>query len=86
MKQSVRRNKSTVPVVESELVAWIDRIRGNPNEDLLSEMVRSVLKLTENEASRGDLKILNRALKELRYAFKVFAPYRAVRKVSIFGS
>lgn len=76
----------TLSLIEPELAAWIDRTRGNPNEDLVSEMIRTVLKLTEDEASRGDLKILNRALKELRYAFKVFAPYRAVRKVSIFGS
>lgn len=76
----------TLSLLEPELAAWIDRTRGNPNEDLVSELIRSVLKLTEDEASRGDLKILNRAVKELRYAFKVFAPYRAVRKVSIFGS
>ena len=37
-------------------------------------------------ANRGDLKIANRALKEMRYAFPVFAPYRAARKASIFGS
>lgn len=86
MKNSTRRNKWTLSLLEPELAAWIDRTRGNPNEDLVSEMIRTVLKLTEDEASRGDLKILNRALKELRYAFKVFAPYRAVRKVSIFGS
>lgn len=36
--------------------------------------------------SRGDLKIINRTLRELRYAFKVFMPYRRVRKVTIFGS
>jgi uncharacterized protein (TIGR00730 family) len=30
--------------------------------------------------------MLNHALRELRYAFKVFKPYRRVRKVSIFGS
>ena len=33
-----------------------------------------------------DIKILNRALKELRYGFKVFQPYHHVRKVSIYGS
>ncbi|MBI5777608.1 MAG: LOG family protein, partial [Nitrospirae bacterium] len=33
-----------------------------------------------------DLKILNRTLRELRYAFKVFGEYRDRRKVSIFGS
>ena len=35
---------------------------------------------------RQDLKILSRALKELRYAFKVFTPYRNVKKVTVFGS
>ena len=32
------------------------------------------------------IKMLNQALKELRYAFKIFSPYRKVRKVSVFGS
>jgi hypothetical protein len=33
-------------------------------------------KLASDHTSRGDLKLLNRTLLELRYAFKVFAPYR----------
>ena len=33
-----------------------------------------------------DLKIINRSFRELRYAFKVFKPYRHIRKASIFGS
>src|SRR5262249_24462618 len=37
-------------------------------------------------ANRGDVKLLSTALKELRYAFKVFAPYRRRRKVTVFGS
>ena len=36
--------------------------------------------------SRGDLKIISRTLRELRYAFKVFSPYRRLRKVTMFGS
>jgi uncharacterized protein (TIGR00730 family) len=32
------------------------------------------------------LKILSRTLRELRYAFKVFTPYRMRRKVTVFGS
>jgi len=39
-----------------------------------------------DHANRGDVKLLSTALKELRYAFKVFAPYRHRRKVTIFGS
>jgi uncharacterized protein (TIGR00730 family) len=44
------------------------------------------LLLVRDQASRLDLKIINAALKEMRYAFKVFAPYRDSRKVSVFGS
>ena len=53
---------------------------------LIAEMIRTIVRLAGDGTSRGDLKILNRALKELRHAFKVFAPYSSVRKVSIFGS
>ncbi|HEV8472590.1 MAG TPA: LOG family protein [Methylomirabilota bacterium] len=49
-------------------------------------MLTTVLKLHEDGAPPGDLKITNTALKELRYAYKVFAPYRDVRKVTVFGS
>jgi uncharacterized protein (TIGR00730 family) len=38
------------------------------------------------DADRLDMKILATTLRELRYAFKIFAPYRKNRKVSIFGS
>jgi uncharacterized protein (TIGR00730 family) len=55
-------------------------------EKLIAEMLQTVNKLATDDVSRGELKLLNRALKELRYAFKVFAPYRTVRKVSFFGS
>jgi len=51
-----------------------------------SQMLTTVLKMFEDGADVGDLKIVNSALKELRYAFKVFAPYRAVPKVTVFGS
>ena len=55
-------------------------------EALVREMLETSLKLLRDSTSIGDLKILNAALRELRYAFKVFAPYRGVRKVSVFGS
>ncbi|OGK95182.1 MAG: Rossman fold protein, TIGR00730 family [Candidatus Rokubacteria bacterium RIFCSPHIGHO2_12_FULL_73_22] len=50
------------------------------------QLLTTVLKLSEDGASPGDLKITNTALKELRYAYKVFAPYRDTRKVTVFGS
>lgn len=56
------------------------------NEDLLREMMVTICRLSADKVDRGDLKILNTALKELRYAFKVFTPYATIPKVSIFGS
>ena len=50
------------------------------------QLLTTVLKLHEDGALSGDLKVTNTALKELRYAYKVFAPYRAIRKVTVFGS
>ena len=64
----------------------VDRLGVGRNEDLVFELVTSALRLGLDGASRGDLKVANNSLKELRYAFQVFAPYRAARKASIFGS
>ncbi len=76
----------TLTGIEAQITEWLRGQSGAGNEVLIAEMLRTVLKLAAEETSRGDLKILNRALKELRYAFKIFAPYSSVRKVSIFGS
>jgi uncharacterized protein (TIGR00730 family) len=54
--------------------------------ELIERIKESTDLLASDKTSRGDLKILSRTLKELRYAFKVFAPYRRLRKVSVFGS
>ncbi len=56
------------------------------NNDLIQEIVTSALRLAREYAERGDLKIANAALKEMRYAFSIFEPYRDQRKASIFGS
>jgi uncharacterized protein (TIGR00730 family) len=42
--------------------------------------------LPTERTAQHDLKLLSRAIRELRRAFSVFAPYRAQRKVTIFGS
>lgn len=53
---------------------------------LIDELKETADKLARDGATRGDLKILSRALRELRYAFKVFTPFRRQRKVTVFGS
>jgi uncharacterized protein (TIGR00730 family) len=54
--------------------------------DYVRQMLVTALGLLGDDSSTGDLKLLNSALKELRHAFRVFAPYAHVRKVAVFGS
>jgi uncharacterized protein (TIGR00730 family) len=55
-------------------------------EQLAQQIRETADKLLRDGATRGDIKLLSTALKELRYAFKVFTPYRHLRKVTVFGS
>jgi uncharacterized protein (TIGR00730 family) len=68
----------------------IDELAGRTGTARTGRLVREILttavKLGKESASRGDLKLANDALKELRYSFKIFAPFRDVKKVVIFGS
>jgi hypothetical protein len=70
----------------AEIDAWLQAQKGSGNADQLAGIMRTVVRLANDNAGRGDVKILNRAMQELRHAFRIFAPYRQTRKVSIFGS
>jgi uncharacterized protein (TIGR00730 family) len=68
---------------KTDAVKALDRERV---ADLIAQIKESADKLAADQPSRGDLKILSRTMRELRYAFKVFSPYRSRRKVTVFGS
>ncbi|MEX2247782.1 MAG: TIGR00730 family Rossman fold protein [Dehalococcoidia bacterium] len=53
--------------------------------DILDDIVATAFRLGRT-ANRGELKLVSRSLRELGRAFRIFAPYREKRKVSIFGS
>src|SRR5450432_2093632 len=55
-------------------------------DELIQEMIVTALKMGRDNLSTADLKLFNRALKEFRYAARVFAPYNHVKKVVVFGS
>ncbi len=84
------RVRSTFDSATEELFASLIEQAGDlaypRQEQYLREILTTVMRLVRDRTSLGDLKLINTALKEMRYSFKVFAPYRAVRKVSTFGS
>lgn len=80
-KPPSRPNVSEMDPMPTEQVGAPDR-----TQELIEEIRVTADKLVRDHAVPGDIKIILRAAKELRYAFKVFAPYRRIRKVSVFGS
>ncbi|MGH8045878.1 MAG: LOG family protein, partial [Chthoniobacterales bacterium] len=54
--------------------------------ELVEELIDTALRLGRDKASIADLKLFNRAMREMRYAASVFAKFQGRRKVAIFGS
>lgn len=80
---SYRTGKARLDVAIEDL---IDEAGLTEDTELTFEMIVSALRLALADADRADLKLVNAALKELRYAFHVFAPYKDIPKCTIFGS
>jgi uncharacterized protein (TIGR00730 family) len=59
---------------------------GGYNEHDVADIIENALKLLTDVKDSGDVRIIKIALRELRYAFRLFAPYIGKRKVTIFGS
>jgi uncharacterized protein (TIGR00730 family) len=72
--------------IDAQIAELIRPFGDELDRRLLTEMMVTVYRLGAGRATTGDLKLLNAALKELRYAFSIFRPYRHVRKVATFGS
>src|SRR5262249_58606582 len=80
------RYRTGDPELDRDIEALIAKVGDVHDADLVFELIVSAVRLARDRATRGDLKIANAALKEMRYAFAVFEPYRAPRKAAIFGS
>ncbi len=74
------------PRLSGKINGLLDGLAGGSERDLIREVLVTGLKLAQDRASRGDLKILRTAIKEMRHAFRVFAQHQGCRKVSVFGS
>lgn len=71
---------------ESQINDLIDTVGGVQHKNIVREMIISALKAGQETSYIPDLRMLNNAMKEMRYTNKVFSPYRDKKKVTIFGS
>jgi uncharacterized protein (TIGR00730 family) len=82
----VRPGSTGDPDLDARIESMLDELGVTANRDQLRELLVSVARLAQGHADRLDLKIASAALREMREGFEVFAPYRDVRKVTMFGS
>ena len=84
------QNRSRTVLSRDEILHQINALLDSPEDDLqaalMRELLTGLLKLNDAHLDLLDIKIVNRAVKELRHAFGVFHGYRNRQKVSIFGS
>lgn len=72
--------------LSAEINAVLDDAGVHADRRLVMRMLRTAILLGEDGADRLDLKIASAALAEMRDAFRLFAPFRDVPKVTVFGS
>ncbi len=63
-----------------------DGLSLSPEHQIYREMLFNIGQLQEEKLDIVELRLLNTAFKELRYALKVFKPYRSIPKAAVFGS
>ena len=84
----MKRNEKTP--VDQELTRRIQELiqyqGGGYNEHEVADLIENGLKLLKDVKDTGDVRVIQTALRELRYSFRLFAPFANKRKVSIFGS
>ena len=74
------------PKLKLQIQELIKSKGGGHNENEVADIIENALKLLTDVEDTGDVRVIQTALRELRYSFRLFAPYAGKRKVSIFGS
>src|SRR5258708_3453852 len=83
----IRTEKPPVDVeLKRRIQDLIDYKGGGFNQESVADIIENALKILTDIEDSGDVRVIQTALRELRYAFKLFAPYSQSRKVTIFGS
>ncbi len=83
------QKRAEFPDVQDEITELIVRCGGQRDTfdtSLVRELITTALKLIPDERDTGELKLMTAAMKELRYAYRVFGAYPEPHKVTIFGS
>jgi hypothetical protein len=86
MKRTIKEYKVFDKAADDSIAKLANLCSFAGTESLMQEILTTCVKLGMESGDIGDLKLINNCLKELRYSFKIFSPYRKAKKAVIFGS
>ena len=72
--------------IDATIAALVEATGDGADAGLIGELITTAIKLHRDQPSRGDLKLINTALKEMRYSTLVFSHHEDEPKVTVFGS
>ncbi len=79
--------KTGNPKIDQQISELADLFaQSESHGELRHEILTTIAKFFLEHTDLGDYKLINTSLKELRHAFRIFLPYRDIRKVVVFGS
>jgi uncharacterized protein (TIGR00730 family) len=84
--QPALRQSSIDPPFDARVRQLVADWGAEKSPELIEEMIITALQMARDKMGTADLKLMNRSLKEMRFAAKVFSKYRQFRKVCVFGS
>src|SRR5450755_2768625 len=85
-KMKIATRTPTDPKLKLQIEELIKFKGGGHNEGEVADIIENALKLLTDVKDSGDVRVIQTAIRELRYAFRLFAPYAGTRKVTLFGS
>ena len=83
---SARRTTTGDPAFDERVDQLVKDWKGKANPELIEELIIGALRLARHDVTVAELKLLNRACKELRNAWRIFRPYDNRRKIAVYGS
>lgn len=85
MVLSDSQNHSQAELME-DLLTFIEQLPSHKHSQLIMRALKVLMRIAGEDIDRLDWKILTSSIEDMEKGFKVFYPYRHIRKVTIFGS
>lgn len=87
---NAKPSKSSYKIGDADIDNEIERLVGKlpegPDSEYYREMLTTVVKFAREKPHPGDIRMFNIAMKEARYANRIFQDYASCKKIAVFGS